>query len=178
MRLILDTFSSAENGYLIDDSCVFSVEVYKVIYNGKGEIFKMIKDPKEVCFNWKIPKFSKIWKDRFESEVFTAVDGEYKWRFVLNFDGNIKSKSLCLDLKLVASPPTVKRVLADFSLVVKNQKYNHHCSWSGGDTLFSTTDLDSDLVGKVWGTDELILLSKLKRESQGFILNNTSSVSF
>lgn len=77
--LSLGTFNSATNGYLIDDSCASGVEVYRAKYNGKGEGFKMIKDPKEITFDWKIPKFSTICKDRLDSEEFTDGDGNYKW---------------------------------------------------------------------------------------------------
>lgn len=79
-RLIsLDTFNSATNGYLIDDSCLFGVEVHRVKYNGKGEVFKMMKYTIDITFNWKIPNFSTICRDKLDSEEFSDGDGNYTW---------------------------------------------------------------------------------------------------
>lgn len=77
-RLIsLDTFNAATNGYLVGDSCVFGVEVYDVKYTGIGEALKMIENPQEVTFEWKVFDFSKISKERLYSERFRG--GKHKW---------------------------------------------------------------------------------------------------
>lgn len=82
-RLIsLDTFNAATNGYLIDDSCVFGVEVHEIKNTGKGEIIKIFDYPQEFTFDWKISEFSKVHKEKVHhqklvSEEFTC--GESKW---------------------------------------------------------------------------------------------------
>lgn len=83
-RLIsLDIFNDSANGYLIDDSCIFGVEIYPIIYTGNGETLKMnVENSQEVTFNWKIPKLSKIIKRKPDgrpviSEQF--VVGKHKW---------------------------------------------------------------------------------------------------
>lgn len=85
----LDTFSVASNGYLIDDSCIFGVEIFPVKYTGNGETLVMnIVEPTEVTFEWKIDKFSKICKrkpnGRIEFSDQFAV-GKYKWLVCLIF---------------------------------------------------------------------------------------------
>lgn len=82
-RLItLETFNAAANGYLIDDSCVFGVEVFEVKDTGIGETIKMIEDPLEVTFDWKVCEFSRVCKEKLNgenliSEEFTV--GKSKW---------------------------------------------------------------------------------------------------
>ncbi|KAK1372602.1 hypothetical protein POM88_028795 [Heracleum sosnowskyi] len=81
---------------------------------------------------------------------------------------------LSLYLELANSPLAVKRVLADFSLVIKNQLSKSHNTWSGeGDTWFSTTESEGEDVASIWGTSNLISLSDLKKEFNGFLLNDT-----
>ncbi|KAK1372607.1 hypothetical protein POM88_028800 [Heracleum sosnowskyi] len=65
-RLIsLDTFYAARNGYLINDFCVFGVQVYEVKYSSNGEALKIIENPREVTFNWTIPYIPHIAKINF-----------------------------------------------------------------------------------------------------------------
>lgn len=76
-RLIsLDTFNAARNGYLVDDHCVYGVEVHEVKYTGNGETFKMIEDPEDVTFDWMITDFS-LKSEKIDSEVFKC--GESNW---------------------------------------------------------------------------------------------------
>ncbi|XP_063942306.1 MATH domain and coiled-coil domain-containing protein At3g58210-like, partial [Daucus carota subsp. sativus] len=73
-RLIsLDTFNAARNGYLVDDQCVYGVEVHEVKYTGNGETFKMIEDPEDVTFDWMITDFSTMCREKLKSE---KIDSE------------------------------------------------------------------------------------------------------
>lgn len=77
-RLIsLETFKAARNGFLINDYCVFGVEVYDVKYTGLGEALKMVDDPQEVTFEWKVRDFSTIYEEQLQSEKFRG--GKHKW---------------------------------------------------------------------------------------------------
>lgn len=82
-RLIsLNTFKAATNGYLIDDSCVFGVEIHEVKNTGNGETIKMFSDPLEATFDWKIREFSriskeKVYPEKLDSEEFRC--GQSKW---------------------------------------------------------------------------------------------------
>lgn len=180
-RLIsLETFSAATNGYLVDDSCVFGVEVYKVKNTGNGETVKKFEDPMEVTFDWKICEFSQICKEKLndeilDSEVFTA--GENKWRLQLYPNGDSRTKDhVSLFLKLVESPTSVKKVSAEYSVMIKNQMSDRHqqqCTVKERWFSTSTTELITGNVTGDWGWPKFMLLSNLKGESSGFIVNDT-----
>ncbi|KAL8101545.1 hypothetical protein AgCh_033447 [Apium graveolens] len=140
-RLIsLDTFNAATNGYLVDDCCVFGVEVHKVKNTGNGETVKILEDPEEDTFDWKICDFSKICKEKLnyedlKSEEFTC--GKIKWCLLLYPNGDSRAKDhLSLFLDLPESPTSVKKVSAEFSLVIKNQlSDSHHQRTGEGETI-------------------------------------------
>lgn len=77
-RLIsLKAFNDEANGYLLNDSCVFGVEVYEVKYSGIGEALKMIENPEEVTFEWIVSVDSIYNEKQVCSEEFTG--GKHKW---------------------------------------------------------------------------------------------------
>lgn len=81
-RLIsLKTFNDVANGYLLNDSCVFGVEVYEVKYSGIGEALKMIENPEEVNFEWIVSLDSIYSEKQVCSEEFTG--GKHKWLVML-----------------------------------------------------------------------------------------------
>ncbi|XP_074348908.1 uncharacterized protein LOC141687508 [Apium graveolens] len=173
-RLIsLDTFNAATNGYLVDDCCVFGVEVHKVKNTGNGETVKILEDPEEDTFDWKICDFSKICKEKLnyedlKSEEFTC--GKIKWCLLLYPNGDSRAKDhLSLFLDLPESPTSVKKVSAEFSLVIKNQLSDSHHQRTAGESWFCTSS--RDLRGRGW--PDFMLLSDLKSESSGFIVNDT-----
>ncbi|KAL8101546.1 hypothetical protein AgCh_033448 [Apium graveolens] len=179
-RLIpLETFNAATNGYLVDDSCVFGVEVYKVKCTGNGETVKVLEHPREVTFDWKICEFSKICKEKLNcqginSEEFT--DGECKWRLLLYPNGDSSTKDhLSLYLELVESPTMGKKVLTEFSFLIKDQLSESHHQHTVQEWWFSTSAeelITANVVGG-WGFAKFMLLSDLKNELSGFIVNDT-----
>ena len=77
-----ENFNAATNGYLIDDSCVFGVEVFEVKDTGIGETIKMIEDPLEVTFDWKVCEFSRVCKEKLNGENLISEEftiGKSKW---------------------------------------------------------------------------------------------------
>uniref|UniRef100_A0A166FT41 MATH domain-containing protein n=1 Tax=Daucus carota subsp. sativus TaxID=79200 RepID=A0A166FT41_DAUCS len=178
-RLItLETFNAAANGYLIDDSCVFGVEVFEVKDTGIGETIKMIEDPLEVTFDWKVCEFSRVCKEKLNgenliSEEFTVGKSKWHLRLYPNGDYCVKDR-LGLFLELVEAPPSGKKVLVEFWLLIKNQGSDHYREYAGGDRWYSTspTEFTSD-VNKSWGPAEFLLLSDLKSKASGFIVNDT-----
>ncbi|XP_074348906.1 uncharacterized protein LOC141687507 isoform X2 [Apium graveolens] len=179
-RLIpLEAFNAATNGYLVDDSCVFGVEVYKIKSTGNGETVNILEHPKKVTFDWKICDFSKICKEKVNcqdiaSEEFTG--GQCKWRMLLYPNGDFRTKDhISLFLELVESPTSVKKVLAEFSLVINNQLSDGH-SHSGQNGMWfsaSNTEVITGSVQRKWGWPRFKLLSDLKKVSSGFIVNDT-----
>ncbi|KAL8101543.1 hypothetical protein AgCh_033445 [Apium graveolens] len=172
----LDIFKDATSGYLIDDSCIFGVEIHPVKYTGKGETLKMnVVVSQEVAFIWKIPKFSKIIKRtpngrKLVSEQFAV--GKYKWRLWLYPNGNSAGSkdSISLFFELAEKSSTVEKVLARFSIGIQNimsQTYGQPKAGSGCFSTtqfrwFSTTKSDGDATN--WGWNRFMLLSDLQNE--------------
>ncbi|KAI3423356.1 uncharacterized protein J3R85_011090, partial [Psidium guajava] len=75
----LKTFNDEQNGYLVDDTCVFGAEVFVTgeKSTGKGENVSMVKDAVVEKRTWKVNNFSKLDKEFTESKVFVA--GNQKW---------------------------------------------------------------------------------------------------
>jgi hypothetical protein len=68
---------SSNNGYLVDDTCVFGVEVFVIKGPFKGECLSMINEPQSNYFSWRIDKFMASKDKVYYSEQFT-VEGR-KW---------------------------------------------------------------------------------------------------
>ena len=68
---------SSNNGYLIDDTCVFGVEVFVIKCPFKGECLSMVNKPQSNYFTWRIDKFMASKDKVYYSEQFT-VEGR-KW---------------------------------------------------------------------------------------------------
>lgn len=56
----LSTFNDPSNGYLVDDCCVFGVEILVIERNNEGECLKFIKEPDDSKFTWKVKNFSTM----------------------------------------------------------------------------------------------------------------------
>lgn len=76
--LPLDTFNDASNGFLVDDCCVFGVDIFVMNCDGgKGEIFSLIKQPNNYKYTWKLNNFSQLDTTLKESDLFTVES--YHW---------------------------------------------------------------------------------------------------
>lgn len=75
--LALTTFNNAANGYLINDCCIFGVEVFVRSCTGKGESFSIIRLPQAGRFSWKVEYFSSLSKRSICSRDF--IVGGHKW---------------------------------------------------------------------------------------------------
>ncbi|XP_061369398.1 MATH domain and coiled-coil domain-containing protein At3g58250-like [Gastrolobium bilobum] len=123
----LDTFKDPSNGYLIDDTCAFGVEVFVVKTMNKGDCLSMISEPITHFHSWKFNNFSTAGSDMYESESF--VWGDYKW--MLEFypngldEGEGNSISLYLVLDVSTLPPNTTLVV-DSTLRAKDQLGGRH----------------------------------------------------
>ena len=77
-----DTLNDSSNGYLVDDTYVFGVEVFVIKSPFKGECLSMINQPQSDYFTWKIDKYMTS-KDRVYFSPEFTVEGRiwYDWRF-------------------------------------------------------------------------------------------------
>ncbi|KAF8039002.1 hypothetical protein BT93_B1525 [Corymbia citriodora subsp. variegata] len=128
----LKTFSDVQNGYLMDDTCVFGAEVFvtREKSTGKGENLLMIKDAISQKHTWKVDNFSKLGMEFSESKVFIA--GSQKWKLRLYPDGKGSGAgafvSLYLALANVDTLPAGTKVFAEFSLRIMDQLQGRHYS--------------------------------------------------
>jgi hypothetical protein len=72
-----ETLNDSSNGYLVDDTCAFGVEVFVIKCTGKGESLSMINEPQSNVFTWRIDNFTDMKNEYYYSEHFT-VEGR-RW---------------------------------------------------------------------------------------------------
>ncbi|WJX85060.1 hypothetical protein P8452_67566 [Trifolium repens] len=163
--LNLNTFLDPSNGYLVDDTCVFGAEVFIVKTANKGDCLSIIH-PVTTSHSWKFGKFSLANLDKYESESF--VGGDYKWKLLLYPNGVVEGKgisiSLFLALDVSTLPPNTKLVV-DCTLRAKDQITGQHAQRN-----FNRKFTSSNLV---WGSRQLVTLTKLKNPNNGFLVEDT-----
>ncbi|KAF7848782.1 hypothetical protein BT93_L1565 [Corymbia citriodora subsp. variegata] len=98
----LKIFTNPSNGYLVDDTCVFGVEVFVIKSSGVGECLTL-KDSGLYTHKWKISSFSRLWDTYYYSDAFTV--GDHKWKVLLYPNGvsAVRNESLSMFLTLVDS---------------------------------------------------------------------------
>jgi hypothetical protein len=72
-----DTLKDSSNGYLVDDTCVFGVEVFVIKGTCRGETLSMVSQPQTNYFTWRFDKYTTSKDNIISSEQFT-VEGR-KW---------------------------------------------------------------------------------------------------
>ncbi|KAJ4827111.1 hypothetical protein Tsubulata_002451, partial [Turnera subulata] len=72
-----DTLNDPSKGYLVNDCCVFGVELFVLGNPRQGETLSWVKQPKNGRYSWKIDKYSSLKDEFLRSPVFT-VEGQ-KW---------------------------------------------------------------------------------------------------
>lgn len=73
----LKAFNNPSNGYLVNDTCSFGVEVFVVKNTSKAERLSMIKNPAKFKYAWMFDSFSTKTLEHYESDFF--VGGDYIW---------------------------------------------------------------------------------------------------
>ncbi|CAI9119059.1 OLC1v1020725C1 [Oldenlandia corymbosa var. corymbosa] len=120
------TFSDPSNGYLVNDGCMFGVEVYICKENNtrtKGESLMMMKDAISYKHSWKIESFSSLTDKPEESKPFHA--GEQKWKIQLYPKGKGSGTGNNISLYLALADPTslssTSQIYVDFTLRIIDQ---------------------------------------------------------
>ncbi|XP_038902857.1 MATH domain and coiled-coil domain-containing protein At3g58400-like [Benincasa hispida] len=115
-------FNKASNGFLVDNSCTFGVEISVLKASNKGEILTIYKEPQQDTFFWSIYSFSVKINEFYISEPFN-VKGR-QWRMVIYPNGHSRGKtshiSLYLRLDSSETIPLGKKIYAKFLLGVYN----------------------------------------------------------
>ncbi|KAH7522733.1 hypothetical protein FEM48_Zijuj07G0169800 [Ziziphus jujuba var. spinosa] len=168
--LPLETFKNPSLGYLVNDSCVFGVDVGVVNCSGNWESISMTKQPKKGTYTWKIENFCSLNKP-FCSEVFN-VEG-LNWKLFIYPKGDsshygVKDKSCSFYLELVdwGSRQMKKAVYAEYNLKVLHQVDDDQHVERKASHWFKDHSLN-------WGYASFMPLKNLRDESKGFIVKDT-----
>ncbi|KAJ9551989.1 hypothetical protein OSB04_016034 [Centaurea solstitialis] len=167
----LESFKKSENGYLVNDSCVFGAEVSAAtVYAQKDRILSMTKPPEIMrTYTWTIENFLTITEKVLYSEIFKV--GNVKWRLSLYPKGNKlgagTNLSLYLNVHDPASLPAGWRVYAYFILRLKNQNGNN--IEKASEKWLNSLEVD-------WGFDHFMLLKQLDDGTNSFLLNGSLTV--
>ncbi|KAM0965889.1 hypothetical protein TB2_021397 [Malus domestica] len=169
----LKELADASNGYVINDTCVFGVEVFvcKERRAGNGRSISMTKNAAMYTHVWKIENFSKLKDEYYCSKPFTAENQRWKIDIYPEGDGASKGTHLALNLTLADAEKLHPRsqILTKFTFRIVDQMHHmHHCSFPGT-TWFSASQ-------KSWGWPSFITLATLNEADKGFLLNNTCIV--
>ncbi|PHT54008.1 hypothetical protein CQW23_08470 [Capsicum baccatum] len=126
-----ETFKDPSKGYLVNDKCIFGVDVYVIKNQGIGECLLSLNGVKPYKHEWKINEFTKL-KSYVYSEEF-IVEG-YKWKLLLYPTGNSgqNGQSISVFLESVDAEGFAckKKVKAKFSISMKNQISGKDRMWT------------------------------------------------
>ncbi|KAG5608567.1 hypothetical protein H5410_019848 [Solanum commersonii] len=162
------TFKYPSNGYLVDDKCIFGVDVYVIKNQRIGECMSLLKGTELYKNEWKITEFTKLKKRVYCSEEFT-VEG-YKWKFLLYPTGDSRQNgqniSIFLESVDAKGFDCQKSFKAKFSISVKNQisGYKHHKK-SGGVNWYSAT-------ASGWGWSSFMPCCEFNDPKKGFLIED------
>ncbi|KAK1592111.1 hypothetical protein Q3G72_019683 [Acer saccharum] len=141
--LPLKAFDDASNGYLVEDTCVFGVEVFfiKERITGKGECLSLIKDPLSIKHVWKIENFSEsdsyFFRECFESKAFVA--GDQKWEDCHGKDSHLSLYLVMADSKTLS---LASKIYAEFNLRILDQVQAKHIAGKGN-YLFNASNQET-----------------------------------
>ncbi|WCJ18790.1 TRAF-like family protein [Euphorbia peplus] len=158
--LPLAKFNDPKNGYLLDDCCVFGVEVHVIKNSVKGKELSFVKDPPNGTFTWKVDKFSALENPCYFSEVFSVGGCKWKLKLYPKRDSQPKSCNVSLYLCLDENPHQNK-VYAEYSLSVRNQ-VNGKLQERKANDWFEKT------LNSGWGCENTLINSGC-----GFLVNDT-----
>ncbi|CAM8906973.1 unnamed protein product [Rhodiola kirilowii] len=160
-RLIsLDKFKDADNGYLVNECCVFGVEIFVLTPGVRSGNMLMIKEPSDGIFTCQLDRFSTL------SEVVSKefqVQG-HGWKLEIFPKGNSSGKGTHLSMFIRPSGGSHKLYIRCV-LRVRDQVDGKHCE----NTL--SYCFAEPYLG--YGFPKFISLSDLKDKAKGFILNGS-----
>nr|DAD33980.1 TPA_asm: hypothetical protein HUJ06_004620 [Nelumbo nucifera] len=166
--LQLAVFHDSSFGYLVDDTCVFGVEIFVMKNTGKGECLSLIKQTSPSTYTWKIEHFSQLVNEIYYSEEFVAED--YKWKILVYPKGyglrKDNSLSAFMSLTNSATLSSSKEVYVKCKLRVVNQLDGKHIEKALNLQKYVSTTSN-------WGWFDVVSLNDLKDPKKGFLVNDT-----
>ncbi|KAL5556057.1 hypothetical protein UlMin_038293 [Ulmus minor] len=161
-----ETFNNPSNGYLVNDSCTFGVEVFIIKNTFKVESISMISSPMKCKYSWKFDGVSR----RTDQELYTSKQffgADYKWSILfwpngIKEDAQIWNNYISLGLRLDTSNfPPGKKLFTHLTLRMMDQiNYDHYEQ--------SDTKLISLVAG---GFRQFMSLAKFRDPENGFLVD-------
>ncbi|XP_059462005.1 protein RESTRICTED TEV MOVEMENT 3-like [Corylus avellana] len=161
-----DTLNDSSNGYLVDDTCVFGVEVFVIKCMGKGESLSIINEPQSNYFTWRIDNYTDMKAEVHYSEHFTVEGRRWKLRLYPKGYGTGAGTYLSLYLALGDSEtlPPNKKLCAKYKLRIRDQIHGNHHEETV-DHWFSDPRIGN-------GLHEFLSLRDLKDASKGYLVRD------
>ncbi|XP_063946244.1 uncharacterized protein LOC135151587 [Daucus carota subsp. sativus] len=131
----LEDFEEPTNGYLVNDTSFFGVEVFICDGLPLGECHSISKVADiSGKYKWVVTQFSGLKENHYSDEF---IIGGYKWKLWLCPEGNAKYKGHSLSIFLVSvdseSSTTEHEVKAEFELTLNDQFKQNHIKKKGND---------------------------------------------
>ncbi|KAL3714587.1 hypothetical protein ACJRO7_006490 [Eucalyptus globulus] len=121
--LPLKIFADPSNGYLVDDTCVFGVEVFVIKSSGVGECVTTQKDCTSFTEEYVISRFADLGDDYLHTEAFTI--GVYEWKVRICPRGDLDNRGKNLSMFLVLTDPdklaSGQKVIVRFIIRLKDK---------------------------------------------------------
>ncbi|XP_065635173.1 MATH domain and coiled-coil domain-containing protein At3g58370 isoform X1 [Quercus suber] len=162
--LPLDTFNDVSHGYLVNDCCLFGVEVFVHKHSGKLECVSMTKKPDNCTLTWKIENFSALDEESYSQE-FTVADSQ--WKILVYPKGNSIGKAKAISVYLCSCNCLLLdlKYFAKFKLRIRDQINKNHVENTAKHWFSKSL--------KAGGFSQFLLLENLNDASKGFLVNDT-----
>ncbi|XP_062099855.1 BTB/POZ and MATH domain-containing protein 6-like [Humulus lupulus] len=168
----LETFKNPCNGYLVNDTCGFGVEVFVVKTTSKAQCFSLINNPVTYRPGSIFSNVTQTTAKRYVTAF--SVFGDYKWRIIFypkgyQEEGNKINNIISIYLDVDASTLSAdSKLLVHYTIGMENQKKNgKHFERS-----------DTNTIGSIArGFREFMSETNFKDPENGFVVDDKCSIS-
>ncbi|XP_074566244.1 uncharacterized protein LOC141822828 [Curcuma longa] len=172
-KIALDKFNSPKSGLLVNDCCIFGVDVleasaFKLDKKRISESLSLNKELTPRIYTWEIKDVSKSKEIVLNSETFDA--GGYNWTISLYPNSPTYKDFLGVFLKLdnAAGLAANTSVYVDYSLCLLDQNNARHLKFTVK-RLFSSKSTN-------WGWHEFLRWNDVRDPTRGFLVDDTCIV--
>ncbi|KAK9006683.1 hypothetical protein V6N11_019017 [Hibiscus sabdariffa] len=164
-----ETFKNGENGYLVEDCCIFGAELLIIEPPPELGQLSMVKNPSGGKITWKIENFSSLHQNFCYSPVQSV--GDINWYLLVYPKGHLQGEGTHLSLFLeLAEPdklPPNRELYVKYDLRLRDQiKSNHFESETPIEKCF-------DRSTPSWGYPKFVRLKYLNDFSKGYMVKDS-----
>ncbi|KAJ4829179.1 hypothetical protein Tsubulata_007043, partial [Turnera subulata] len=162
-----NVLNDPSNGYIVDNRCVFGVEIFITKNTLKGESISMVKEPENGSYLWKINNYSTTLGNNFITSTTFSVE-KRKWTIMFYPKGDSRAMGTHLSLFLsYVGPdpiPPKQKLMAKSTLRIRDQVDDMHFE--------KTVDSWFDSTNSGWGYSYFMLLTTLPDSSRGYLVKD------